>query len=146
MNPITCVCTWWEDTGRMTPFINGISSPIFRRVDDHSTEASMRDLPDGALWAARREASDGPDDYPPVGPDGLSIVCKMPGDHHWYIDGRCSNCTRKEDRQHRCWIRHGTVGQPLTIDKSGNTCSAGAGSIQVPGWHGFLRNGVLVPC
>jgi hypothetical protein len=29
----------------------------------------------------------------------------------------------------------------VTVGKSGNTCAAGAGSIAVDGYHGFLRNG-----
>lgn len=37
-------------------------------------------------------------------------------------------------------------GDPTTYDvKAGLTCVAGAGSISVPGWHGFLRAGELVP-
>jgi hypothetical protein len=34
----------------------------------------------------------------------------------------------------------------LTVDKNGDTCAAGAGSILTPAWHGFLRNGELVAC
>jgi hypothetical protein len=40
-------------------------------------------------------------------------------------------------------VRHGTPPD-VTVDKNGLTCNAGGGSIQVPGWHGFLRNGELV--
>lgn len=47
------------------------------------------------------------------------------------------------DDVHRCWVRHGTVGDPLQVDKNGNTCAAGAGSIQNAGWHGYLKNGIL---
>jgi hypothetical protein len=141
-------CTWWRYTGRYTAFIDDISSPILVRLDTDE-ERSERELPIGALWAtevdpkgidlskgwyARR-----------LGDDGHSIACKMPGGHTWYIDGGCSNCTRKGE-PHHCWVRHGSIGDALTIDKNGNTCSAGAGSIIVPGWHGFLRDGRLVEC
>ena len=68
----------------------------------------------------------------------LHVIC--PDGSQWDIDGRASNCTMKEDRVHRCWIR---TGEPpnVTVGKSGNTCAAGAGSIAVDGYHGFLRNG-----
>lgn len=71
----------------------------------------------------------------------LTVIC--PNGHEWIIDSRASNCTMKEDRQHRCWVRHG-IPPMITVDKNGFTCSAGAGSIQAGDWHGFLRNGELV--
>ena len=61
----------------------------------------------------------------------------------WDIDSRCSNCGSPNDRMHRCWVRHGEPPN-ITVDKAGVTCLAGAGSIALPGWHGFLRNGELV--
>lgn len=80
-----------------------------------------------------------------VGADGHCYVCRMPGGHDWMIDGRASNCTMPEDKEHKCWVRKG-VAPNFTVGKEGKTCAAGAGSIQVPGWHGFLRNGVLEEC
>jgi len=71
----------------------------------------------------------------------LAVVC--PDGHWWDIDGRASNCTMKEDKLHRCWVRHGDLPN-ITVDKNGVTCAAGAGSIQTDRWHGFLRNGELV--
>ncbi len=60
----------------------------------------------------------------------------------WDIDSRASNCTLPHDRKHRCWVRHGKP--PLvTVDKKGVSCNAGAGSILMPEWHGFLTNGEL---
>ena len=61
----------------------------------------------------------------------------------WDVDGRASNCTLPNDEKHRCWVRHG-VPPKITVDKQGLTCRAGAGSILLPHWHGFLRNGTLV--
>jgi hypothetical protein len=52
----------------------------------------------------------------------------------------------RDDNVHRCWVRHGTVGEPLHVDKIGHTCAAGAGSISVEGFHGFLHHGVLRDC
>jgi len=38
-----------------------------------------------------------------------------------------------------------TVNQRVfTVDKNGDACAAGAGSILTPTWHGFLQNGELV--
>lgn len=70
------------------------------------------------------------------------LMVKLPNGHVWDIDARASNCGREADRTHRCWIRH---GEPplITVDKNGDTCSAGAGSILAGDYHGFLRNGEL---
>jgi hypothetical protein len=134
-------CTWWEMTEKYTPFDkNGISSPIFRPLGGSldAGEVSQRDLPAGALYA--RPAHEGRG-----GADGLKVYCVLPDKsrHHWLIDGRASNCTMPKDQEHRCWVRHGSIGDKLHVDKKGNTCQAGAGSIKVPGYHGFLHNGEL---
>ena len=71
------------------------------------------------------------------------IIIRMPDGGYWDTNSRASNCTMKEDRNHRCWVKHGEPPQ-LTIDKNGLTCGAGAGSIQMITWHGFLRDGKLV--
>lgn len=131
-------CTWWQYTGRYSPEDGeGISSPIMRRMDT-GEERSGRDLPVGALWVN----GGAPSRY--QGADGLSIYCRLPGGHSWLIDGRASNCTMPNDNEHKCWVRHGTVGEKLHVDKNGLTCTAGAGSIMVEGYHGFLHNGELV--
>ena len=140
------ICTWWERTEKMTPFIDGISSPILRSVDT-GKEVSSRDLPVGALYFIPRAADAGPNDHPYVGAcDGKAVACKM-WDYTWYIDNRASNCTKPTDKEHRCWVRHGTMGDKLTVDKNGLTCQAGAGSVYMDNkrWHGFLRKGVLAP-
>jgi hypothetical protein len=70
------------------------------------------------------------------------LMVKTPGGT-WDIDSRASNCTRKDDKLHRCWRRHGEPPN-ITVDKAGgDTCGAGAGSIQCGDYHGFLQNGVL---
>lgn len=101
-------------------------------------EMALRDAPIGAMWWA-------PWNHLSVGRDGRCLVVRLPGKRDWVVDGEASNCTRKGDRSHNCWVRHGEPPN-VTVDKDGETCNAGAGSIVVPGWHGFLRNGVLVPC
>jgi hypothetical protein len=74
-------------------------------------------------------------------PDGPETLTHR-GYHDWDIDSRCSNCGLPNDRLHRCWVRHG-VPPDVHVDKAGVTCSAGAGSIALPHWHGFLTNGYL---
>lgn len=114
---------------------------IWRRRDN-GQEMILRDAPPGAIWNAFWLN----DMNGHSGPDGLSLHCRLPGGHDWNIDGKCSNCDQP-DRPHKCWVRHGTAPN-LTVDKGapGESCHAGAGSIVVPGWHGFLRNGILQLC
>lgn len=145
-------CTWWEYTGEMTEAVDGASYPKLRSLETGEIR-SQRELPAGALFAVSREREDGaelhPDKWPPIGRDGRSIVCLVPGNggpSWWYIDSKASNCTRRDAPGHRCWVRHGTVGEQLHVDKNGDTCSAGAGSISMPGYHGFLHNGHLTEC
>ncbi len=111
-------------------------------------EKESHELPVGALWSSPRAEGAGPNDYPRAGYDGHSIFCKTIDGHAWSIEGRASNCTMKDDHDHRCWVRHGTVGDRLTVDKRGLTCAAGAGSFFMgknKEWHGFLRDGKLTP-
>lgn len=132
--------SWWLSTGKMTPFIEGISSPIMKSLST-GEEISSRDLPVGALF----ELQPGTGAFPTwaVGADGLAIACMLPDRHLWYMDSRASNCTMKDDTKHKCWVRHGTVGDLLTVDKAGLTCRAGAGSIKTDRFHGFLTKGRL---
>ncbi len=77
--------------------------------------------------------------------DGTHLHAILPNGRMWDIDGRASNCTKKEERSHRCWVR---TGEPPNVDvgkgkKGSDTCAAGAGSIASGSYHGFLRNGVF---
>lgn len=79
------------------------------------------------------------------GPDGLHLMVRCPDGDDWHVDSRASNCTLPDDKEHRCWVRHGDPREcRVTVDKNGLTCQAGAGSIQTRHWHGFLREGQLV--
>ena len=134
--------TWWKHTGKMSEFEHGISSPILCNLVT-SEELPSSKLPVGALYASNPTMKH----YVyHTGPDGLTIFCvRFPNDGDWCIDGRASNCTLPHDKEHRCWVRYGTVGEKLTVDKNGLTCAAGAGSFFMDDqkWHGFLRDGVL---
>lgn len=73
---------------------------------------------------------------------GPHLECLVPNGEYWNIDSRAENCTMKDDRTHRCWVRHGDPENgTIHVDKNGNTCAAGAGSIQTKNYHGFLHNG-----
>lgn len=72
---------------------------------------------------------------------GTHWIVRCPGGMSWDINSRASNCDKKDERTHRCWVAHGDP--PLHVDKAGHTCGAGAGSIQTDNWHGFLHHGRL---
>jgi hypothetical protein len=79
--------------------------------------------------------------------EGRFLEVKLPTGHTWNPQARASNCTMPDDHTHRCWVQHGRPEDgTLHVDKVGLTCAAGAGSIVVPGWHGFLHNGELRSC
>ena len=104
--------------------------------------------PVGACWDAwwiSERRKDGPTGCGyMIGPDHRSLVVKLPGNHDWHIDSRASNCTKRDDNEHFCWVRHGRPEDgTLHVDKNGNTCAAGGGSIAVPDFHGFLHHGAL---
>jgi len=139
--------SWWEYVRDAAGGIvysewqNDIKSPMMRNLETKEV-ASSPDLPVGALYVMHD-----PENWYGKGSDGLTIGCRCLGGHTWIIDGRASNCTMMNDKEHRCWVRHGTVGERLTVDKNGKTCGAGAGSFFMGRnneWHGFLIDGVLV--
>lgn len=107
-------------------------SAIYRRADT-GEEMALRDAPAGAMWDAFWMGR--------KGPDGKSLAVQLPGNHVWLVDGPCSNCPWK-DREHQCWARHGTPPD-ITVDKNGNSCPVGAGSIIAGNYHGMLENGYL---
>lgn len=96
--------------------------------------------PPGAMWDAGWMGE------PWRGPDGIVLCVVLPNGGQWLVDGRASNCTKPTDNDHACWVRHGDPRTaPVTVDKNGLTCDAGAGSIQSGDYHGFLRGGVFEP-
>jgi hypothetical protein len=111
----------------------------------------LRNVPPGACWDAwwmhhsnRKEKPRSHGVGCSVGEDGRSLVVCCPDGHDWNIYARASNCTLPNDNTHHCWVRHGRPEDGnLHVDKAGNTCAAGAGSIQTANWHGFLHNGML---
>lgn len=112
---------------------------LYRRMDTGEIY-TPDNFPIGAVWEAPWYKEHGW-----YGPDGRSLMCRVPGPHDWCIDSQASNCTMPSDNVHRCWVRHGRPEDgTLHVDKNGNTCQAGAGSIAATNWHGFLHHGHLV--
>lgn len=122
----------WED---------GIGSPRFRRLDT-GEELRWKQLSPGALYVVdpRHEFK-----YR-RGHDDDAIACVLPDGTHWHIDSVANNCTKTDDREHRCWVRHGSKPGVIHVDKQGLTCAAGAGSIATKQFHGFLHHGELYDC
>jgi len=122
-------CFLLEPTGREREWTadggGTCSAPIYRRKDT-GEEMEFKDAPAGAMVRF---------------PWGLTV--KLPNGRSWNIDGECNNCTRKGDRSHRCWCRHGEPPD-ITVNKQGcETCAAGGGSIQAGDYHGMLEDGFL---
>ena len=119
-------------------YIIGWKRPDTGEVKEHNSGFGI-----GAIWRAvwQPKNCDWTNETEP------HILVRCPngdGNRDWDIDSRCSNCTLPNDKLHRCWVRSG-VAPNLTVNKAGLTCSAGAGSILLPKWHGFLTNGILTP-
>ena len=163
MTQQTYQTTWWRKIGETSgeeTHSGCIRYSIYENIETREVKRSDQ-LPIGALYAIERDADILFDQFPPCGYDGLSIACVLIGNggpdsrHHWYIDYKASNCTMPDDDKHRCWVRHGTVGEKLTVNKEPiqgpngliTSCQAGAGSFFMDNqsWHGFLTNGELKP-
>jgi hypothetical protein len=116
----------------------------WQRKDTGEKRERNRDFGVGAMWFAVWQPLNW--DWDNKAEPHLIVRCPNGPEQtrDWDIDSRASNCALPGDKVHRCWIRHG-VPPTITVDKAGLTCIAGAGSIALPNWHGFLRNGELVP-
>ena len=126
----TCEHEFTDEANR-----SGGASRVYRNPGTGQEYDEPRTAGPGAMWDAWWM----PDDW--KGADGRCLVVICPDGTEWTIDGTASNCTRPGDHDHRCWPRYGEPPN-VTVDKNaGPTCSAGAGSILVPGYHGFLRGG-----
>lgn len=136
--PKTCKCGLvFPDTFNWQMFTERI-----HQRSDNGALTTFREAPPGAMWYAwwmKSEQSGYNWDWD--NQTEAPLICKTPGGE-WNIDSRASNCTMKDDRKHRCWIRHGEPPN-ITVDKNGLTCAAGAGSIQCGNYHGFLQSGKL---
>jgi hypothetical protein len=95
---------------------------LYRRADTGAIIGTVDDVhtQPGAMYDA--------DWLPWKGPDGLSLTVVLPNGTPWHVDGPARNDTRP-------WTRTGTVPKVTAHP-----------SISAPGYHGWLRDGVLVAC
>jgi hypothetical protein len=143
--PVTCACGYgfvaddhWQDWQELLYRRTDTGEVVTLRERQSSDEGGPVSAPPGAAWDAWW--------MPKVwrGPDGIALMVRLPNGHDWHVDGEASNCTRKGDKTHRCWVRHGDPRtEQVHVDKDGDTCAAGAGSIQAGDYHGFLAHGCL---
>lgn len=134
---------------------------LYRRSDTGEL-TTLCAAPPGAMWDAIWYRSHGAGG-PWTGPDGLSLVVRLPNGSDWCPDQQASNCTRDQygpkeidgrlwdkawlGRTHYCWVRHGDPrAGTIHVDKNGDTCAAGAGSIVSGNYHGFLHDSHLTNC
>lgn len=135
--PTACGCGFlFRETDAWQVFVD----EIYRRVDT-GQEFPLRQAPEGALWDAKWAR-----DFW-KGPDGRSLIVRLPGAHDWQVDGPCTNCPWSDGShpEHKCWVRHGEPPN-ITVDKAGNTCPVGGGSISIPGFHAMMVAGQLREC
>lgn len=118
-------------------------NPRVLYADPAGKLSTLKDQPPGAMWRLTWLENRGDAQW--CGGDGQAWNVRLPGGRDWAIDGRANNCTNPQENTHRCWCRHG-VAPKFTVNKLGNTCEAGAGSIISGDYHGFLTDGFLVRC
>jgi hypothetical protein len=100
------------------------SDRLYERVDGAGERFSLRDAPPGAMRDAI-EYHDSSRNM--VGPDGVSLMVKLPGGPHewWCVDGPSNTGGR--------WTREGAIPNVTASP-----------SILTPRYHGYLRDGRLV--
>jgi hypothetical protein len=97
----------------------------FESEEDFVAKLRAGKIPAGAVWDIGKFGN-----YR-KGFDGRSLVVMTPYGQ-WFMDGRSLTCTRKDDENHRCWVREGSPeNQTLTVGKKGDTCESGAGSVGI---------------
>ena len=108
---------------------------LYQRAVAPGETFTRREAPVGAMWDAWW--------LPWRGLDGISLMVRLPNGNDWSVDSKARNCTLP-GQEHFCWVRHDEPKRArVTVDKNGQTCSAGAGSIASDDYHGFLMAGVL---
>lgn len=147
-------CFFIEETEKKIPrdifdpetgaHLGSTEDTVYARTDT-GEEFLLKDRPVGAIWFA--PWLDNCYCAPQL---RHTIVIRTPGGD-WIPDSQSSNCTMPEDPKcqlHHCWIIEGSLEriESLTVSKNGRTCGAGAGSILIGKYHGFLRGGHLEEC
>jgi hypothetical protein len=118
-----CACGYAfgpEDTYQVSP------SRLYTRQDTGAL-LSLHDAEPGMLWDAPWFLDFNP---PWAGPDGRSLVMRLPGNGEWTIDGPSSSGGG--------WTR---TGEPPNLTARPSILSHGSGARQ--GYHGWLTDGIL---
>lgn len=137
--PMLSICTvCGSNGGRLVPDTLSVGSSFIRK-DTGEMHRFAHQFSPGAMWYATWLEK-----YPAWDNQTGPPLCVMTPGGEWNIDSRAHNCSRPLDKLHRCWVRRG-LAPDITVDKFGNTCDAGAGSILAGTWHGYLIAGELVP-
>lgn len=116
------------------------------RLGDGTETDSVWNAPPGTMWVGdtfKEHAGERSCAWGWTNCDGRHVRVILPTGEPFDCMRRASNCGLPDDTTHRCWVVHGEPPD-ITLDKNGHTCVAGAGSIAAGGWHGFLREGLLV--
>jgi hypothetical protein len=91
---------------------------------DGGEPCTLQKAPPGALWDAHWYGDK-------KGPDGLNLVVRLPNGADWHIDGPSYNAGKPGSG----WTRTGQVPNITATP-----------SILMRDYHGWLRDGILVPC
>jgi hypothetical protein len=142
--PTQCRCGYtfteddaWQDWQELLYRRTDTGEIVSLREDRPDTVGAPATAPAGASWDAWWMGGSW------RGTDGIALMVRCPNGRDWHVDGEASNCTRP-GQPHECWVRHGDPREcKVTVDKQGDTCAAGAGSIVAGDYHGFLQDGVL---
>lgn len=96
---------------------------VFVRADGEPGDFFIRSLPPGAMYDATWLHGNAE----MCGPDGRALILQLPDGRPWHIDGSATNGPG--------WTRTGDAPR-ITARPS----------ILTPGYHGWLTDGVLIPC
>lgn len=118
-------CRWCEHRFAGFPFNPQVNQHLYYRRADTGAETLLHEAPHGAVWFAPWMGKSW------SGPDGKSVMVKVPDNIDWCVDGPAGNAPGVE----RAWTRTG-VPPKLTVRPS----------IQTPNYHGYLTDGVLAEC
>lgn len=126
---------------------SGSMGRVWERSDTGERADHLNAFGPGAMWFVEWYRNDETGLYmvPGFGTQPYAPLCVRTPGGDWLLDQRASNCGKPDDSTHRCWVRHGTA-PAITVDKNGDTCTAGGGGIVFTNWCGFLRDGYLVKC
>lgn len=145
---------WVDNERRINPTITWTRLEQSFRTPDNKEKLKFQ-LPPGALYHSVWDVQF----FEHNMIDGICLNVVLPNGGHWCVDSQCTNCNAPRDSEgrskpHRCWVRHGdprTGNVDVPNEHQPGGCTVGAGSIawgssESPNYyHGFLRNGFLIP-